>query len=72
MVGQSHNQPRELMTYTKECTLHIKLHRVVVEMHDSDQALESSDLNVRGCRLCSFANDLHDVVTLALRRWAPA
>ena len=53
------------VTHTKQGPLHIKLHLVVVKLHDLDKTLESSHLNGYRRALGSLANDLHDIVPLA-------
>jgi len=55
-----------LLTYAKEGTLHVELHVLVVQAHDADKTLERADLDGDGARLGGLADDLHDVVALAL------
>jgi len=54
------------MTYSKDSLLHVEGHLVVVELHDADQALESDNLDLNLFALGSFADNLHDIVALAL------
>ena len=53
-------------TYTKQSTFHVIAHLVVVQRHDLHQAFECANLDGGICVLCSLADDLHDVVPLAL------
>ena len=54
------------MTYPEQGAFHVVAHLVVVQGHDLHQALKGADLNVGVRVLSSLANDLHDVVSLAL------
>lgn len=53
-------------TYAKESTLHVELHVVIVQAHDANKALESADLNGNAAALSRLADDLHDIIALAL------
>lgn len=48
----------------KQCLFHVKSHFVIVEAHDPVEAAVGALLDARVLGLCSFANDLHDVVAL--------
>lgn len=64
LVLMSHSHNRQ----TEQCSLHVELHLVVVQRHDSDQTLESAHLNGGGLALSRLADDLHNVVSLTLAR----
>lgn len=53
-------------THAEERALHVELHVIVVEMHDANEAGKCRNLDVRRRRLGGFADNLHDVVALAL------
>ena len=50
----------------KQSLLHVEPHLIVVQSHDTVQAAISTLLDSRIIGLCGFADDLHDVVALAL------
>lgn len=54
-------------TYTKEGLLHIQSHFIIIETHDPDETFEGADLNGDWRVLRRFTNNLHDVVSLALK-----
>jgi hypothetical protein len=50
----------------EEGLLHVKAHLVVVQTHDTVQTSVRALLDAVVVGLCGFADDLHDVVALAL------
>lgn len=55
-------------THPKQGLFHIETHVVVIVRHNRDEALEGGDLNGRAGVLCGFADNLHDVISLTLKR----
>ena len=53
-------------TYAEEGTLHVEAHFLIVEGHDLDKALERAHLDRNRGTLRCLADNLHDVVALAL------
>lgn len=51
---------------TEQSLLHVKAHLVVVGTHDTVETAESTSLHTDLLGLSCLANDLHDVVALAL------
>jgi hypothetical protein len=45
---------------------HVQGHFLIIEAHDLYETFEGADLNCNGRILSCFANDLHDVISLAL------
>ena len=55
-------------THPKQRLFHIETHVVVIVCHNRDEAFEGGDLNGRAGVLCGFADNLHNVISLTLKR----
>lgn len=55
------------LTYSKKCRSHVVLHILVIERHDLDETLQSSNSYLVVGRLGRLTNHLHNEVSLRLQ-----